>query len=106
MDLLIHLDTRHPISDDEELKQKLGEALDKYFGEEEFAVDYYPHRPSGEARHALAAAHGDVPGRFQLLERFLYMLPLQAQVEFLQLINNYSQALADAKRKIREPWRR
>ena len=65
-----------------------------------------PSGARGAARHAIAAARSDIPGRFQELERWLYLLPKQAQFEFNQLINNYSQALANLKRKIREPWRR
>lgn len=105
-DLLMEIRSRSPVPDDKALKDKLGECLDQYFGPEEFEVNFHYHRPEPEARHAIAAARSDIPGRFQELERWLYLLPKQVQFEFNQLINNYSQALANLKRKIREPWRR
>lgn len=94
------------VPSNKKLQDDVEEALDKYFGPEEFDTDWYTHYSPPEARHAMAAAHSDIPGRFQELERWLYLLPKQVQTEFNQLVNNYSQALADAKRKIRQPWRR
>lgn len=107
MDYLLRIRPALKLKDGgKKMQDAVEESLDKIFGTDEFETDWYKPLPTPEARHALAAARSDIPGRFIELEKWLYLMTPQAQSEFNQLINNYSQALANAKRKIREPWRR
>jgi hypothetical protein len=91
---------------EQELRNRVEEQLDKHFGPEEFGADWVPHHPGHLTRQMMGPVRCDIPGRFIELEHWLHLLPVNVQSEFNQLVQNYSQALANAKRKILQPWRR